>query len=267
MGTAAGENRAITAIENALASPLLNSNDITGAKSILINISSGTGEHELTMDELGEITDYMYEAASEDALIIRGLSQDESLGENISVTVIATGFEANSIFQPYKARKPKQVEVLSNSGIVPPRIIPEKSEETFSVHDRGTVHKSIITEFEEESQGELDFNLSGGDSLKMSRERSHDQNDDQDEKEKPETTLKKVKHMQNILKKEGLSNKTMKENIDTFEDVPAYIRRNMSLNTPDSASESKLSRFTLNSDDDDGPMLRENNAYLNDNVD
>jgi cell division protein FtsZ len=267
MGTAAGENRAIKAIENALASPLLNSNDITGAKSILINISSGIGEHELTMDELGEITDYMYEAASEDALIIRGLSQDETLGENISVTVIATGFEANSIFQPYKAKRPKQVEMLSNSGLVPPRIIPEKKEETFSVHNKGISPRSIITEFEEESQGELDFSLSGGENLKRTRERCQDQNENEDEKEKPEVTLKKVKHMQNILKKEGLSNKTMKENIDTFEDVPAYIRRNMSLNPPESASESKLSKFTLNSDDDDGPMLRENNAYLNDNVD
>ena len=44
--------------------------------------------------------------------------------------------------------------------------------------------------------------------------------------------LRKVKHMQNLLKKEGLSNKTMKENIDTFEDVPAYVRRNMSLGSP-----------------------------------
>jgi cell division protein FtsZ len=267
MGTAAGENRAIKAIENALASPLLNSNDITGAKSILINISSGIGDHELTMDELGEITDYMYDAASEDALIIRGLSQDEALGENISVTVIATGFESNSIFQPYKAKKPKQVEVLSNSGIVPPRIIPEKNDETFSVHNKEISNRSIIADFEDESQGELDFSLTGGENLKLARERSLDQNENGDEKEKPEVTLKKVKHMQNILKKEGLSNKTMKENIDTFEDVPAYIRRNMSLNPPDSAAESKLSKFTLNSDDDDGPMLRENNAYLNDNVD
>ena len=108
MGKASGENRAIKAIENALASPLLNSNDITGANSILINISSGTGEHEITMDELGEITDYMYDAASDDALIIRGLSKDENLNEEISVTVIATGFESNSIFQPYKRQKTKQ---------------------------------------------------------------------------------------------------------------------------------------------------------------
>jgi cell division protein FtsZ len=261
MGTAAGENRAIKAIENALASPLLNSNDITGAKSILINISSGTGAHELTMDELGEITDYMYEAASEDALIIRGLSQDDTLGENISVTVIATGFEANSIFQPYKAKKQKKVELLANTNAIPPRIIPEKNEEIFKVREKE--HKSIITDFEEESQGELDFGLSGGGGGSLSRENGSED----DDHEKHEATLRKVKHMQNILKKEGLSNKTMKENIDTFEDVPAYIRRNMALNQPDNASESKLSKFTLTSDDEDGPVLRENNAYLNDNVD
>jgi hypothetical protein len=59
----------------------------------------------------------------------------------------------------------------------------------------------------------------------------------------------------------------MKENIDTFEDVPAYIRRNMLVGSPEVASESKLSKFTLTSDDEEGPVLRENNAYLNDNVD
>jgi cell division protein FtsZ len=263
MGMAAGENRAVRAIENALASPLLNSNDITGAKSILINISSGLGEHELTMDELGEITDYMYDAASEDALIIRGLSQDEALGESISVTVIATGFEANSIFQPYKPRKTRKVELLSNSPVVPPHIIPDKNDESFRVHEKD--HHSIITDFDDESQGVIDFSMINSDEMEMARERNRD--NDEEMHEKPETTLKKVKHMQNIIKKEGLSNKTMKENIDTFEDVPAYIRRNMSLGKPDPGSESKLSKFTLTSDDDDGPVLRENNAYLNDNVD
>jgi len=263
MGAAAGENRAIRAIENALSSPLLNSNDITGAKSILINISSGKGEHELTMDELGEITDYMYDAASEDALIIRGLSQDESLGENISVTVIATGFEANSIFQPYKGKKATKVELLTTANVIPQHIIPEKSDDTFRVHEKG--HKSIITDFEEESQGIIDFSLEGHGELNAMR--SNDNDNDEEGQEKPEATLRKVKHMQNILKKEGLSNKTMKENIDTFEDVPAYIRRNMSLGTGENASESKLSKFTLTNDEDEGPVLRENNAYLNDNVD
>jgi hypothetical protein len=73
--------------------------------------------------------------------------------------------------------------------------------------------------------------------------------------------------MQNILKKEGLSNKALKENIDTFEDVPAYVRRNRSPEPPGNNKESKLSKFTLTSGDHDEPVLRENNAYLNDNVD
>jgi cell division protein FtsZ len=263
MGKAAGDDRARKAIEDALASPLLNSNDITGAKSILINISSGTGDHEITMDELGEITDYMYECASDDALIIRGLSKDENLKEEICVTVIATGFESNSIFQPYKQKKNKQVELLSNKNAIPARLIPEPGEDVFSVHEKGK--KPIITDFEEESQGIIDFNLEH--SQEMSDIRNRRAKENEEGTEKPEATLRKVKHMQNLLKREGLSNKTMKENIDTFEDVPAYVRRNLTLGTPESGSESKLSKFTLTSEDNDEPILRENNAYLNDNVD
>jgi cell division protein FtsZ len=251
MGRAAGENRAIKAIENALSSPLLNSNDVTGANSILLNISSGTGDHEITMDELGEITDYMYESASDDALIIRGLSKDDSLSEEISVTVIATGFESNSIFQPYKRKEPSRVELVPSQN-VPRRITPESGNDTFSVHDKGK--KSIITDFEEESQGVIDFSLEHGENLSEYRGRGSD--DDGEAREKPETTLKKVKHMQNLIKKEGLSTKTMKENIDTFEDVPAYVRRNLSLGVPDNKAESKLSKFTLTSGDNDEPVLR-----------
>lgn len=263
MGKAAGENRAIRAIEDALSSPLLNSNDITGAKSILINISSGIGEHEITMDELGEITDFMYDSASEDALIIRGLSKDENLNDEISVTVIATGFESNSIFQPYKPKKPSKVELLTNKNAIPSRMITEGGDDVFSVHEKGK--KSIITDFEEESQGIIDFSLEN--THEMDEIRSRRTSDSEEPSEKPEATLRKVKHMQNLLKREGLSNKTMKENIDTFEDVPAYVRRNLSLGSSDSGAESKLSKFTLTSDDNDEPVLRENNAYLNDNVD
>jgi len=263
MGRASGENRAVKAIENALASPLLNSNDVTGASSILLNISSGTGDHEITMDELGDITDFMYDCAADDALIIRGLSRDESLGEEISVTVIATGFEANSIFQPYKRKEPSKVELMPSSDAAPRKMVSDKNSDVFTVHEKGK--KSIITDFDEESQGEFDFNLEKAESITEFRGRRSD--DDGESKEKPEATLRKVKHMQNLLKKEGLSNTVMKENIDTFEDVPAYIRRNMSLGLPDSKPESKLSKFTLSSGDNDEPLLRENNAYLNDNVD
>ena len=98
--------------------------------------------------------------------------------------------------------------------------------------------------------------------------RSRKEDDDEEAPEKPEATLRKVKHMQNILKREGLSNKTMKENIDTFEDVPAYVRRKRGqVGANEKAGESKLSKFTLTSGDDNELVLRENNAYLNDNVD
>jgi cell division protein FtsZ len=269
MGSAAGENRAIKAIENALQSPLLNSNDITGAKSILINISTSNGDHELTMDELGELTDYIYEVASDDALIIRGLSKDDNLNEEISVTVIATGFEANSIFHPYKAKEKSKVDLVTNKPVVPQRIVPEEGSDIFTIHQRGK--RSIITDMDDESQGKIDFGTCESEELASVRSkrsaREHEENENGDNNEKSNATLKRVKHMQNIMKKEGLSNKSMKENIDTFEDVPAYVRRNLALGNPDKAADSKVSKFTLSADENDEPVLRENNAYLNDNVD
>ena len=264
MGLASGENRAIKAIENALASPLLNSNDITGAKSILINISTGHGEHELTMDELGEITDYIYDVASDEALIIRGLSKDDNLTEDISVTIIATGFEANSIFKPYiKPKESQKVELITNKTPIPQRIIPESGDDVFTIKEKG--RKSIITNIDEESQGTIDFGLEENEVNADFRNKVA--KPVQEGQEKSDATLRKVKHMQNMLKKEGFSNKSMKDNIDTFEDVPAYVRRNMALGAPDKAADSKVSKFTLTSDESDGPILRENNAYLNDNVD
>jgi cell division protein FtsZ len=264
MGRASGENRAIKAIENALASPLLNSNDITGAKSILINITTANGENELTMDELGEITDYIYEVASDDALIIRGLSRDENLKEEVNVTVIATGFEANSIFQPYVRPREKQtVNLQTFSPAVPQRIVPEEGNDVFTVHQKGK--KSIITDIDDESQGIFDFGM--GEAAETVSPKSKKQAREHDPSEKSGSTLRKVKHMQNIMKKEGLSNKAMKDNIDTFEDVPAYVRKNIALGDTEKAAESKVSKFTLSSEEGEEPVLRENNAYLNDNVD
>ncbi len=88
--TAAGEDRAKEAITNALDSPLLNDNKITGAKNVLLLIVSGTNE--ITIDEIGEINDYIQSEAGHNANIIMGVGEDESLGEAIAVTIIATGF-------------------------------------------------------------------------------------------------------------------------------------------------------------------------------
>lgn len=85
-----GENRAFKAISNALDSPLLNDNKIKGAKNVLLLIVSGT--EEITLDEIGEINDFIQQEAGYNADIIMGVGEDASLGDQISVTVIATGF-------------------------------------------------------------------------------------------------------------------------------------------------------------------------------
>ncbi len=94
-GKAQGDHRALQAIKEALTSPLLSNNNIKGAKNILLNVTSG--EKEITMDEIGIISDYVQDIAGHSADIILGTGNDITLGENVSVTIIATGFSENSI--------------------------------------------------------------------------------------------------------------------------------------------------------------------------
>ncbi len=90
-GVAGGEDRALKAVEEALSSPLLDNNDIEGASNLLLYISSGA--EEITMDEVTEITDYIQSKTKSSAEVIWGTGTDETLAENISVTIIATGFD------------------------------------------------------------------------------------------------------------------------------------------------------------------------------
>jgi len=91
--SAAGEDRATKAVEKALSSPLLNDNNIEGARYVLLNISFGN--EEVLMDEISDITDYIQEEAGSSADVIWGYGIDESLGDKLSVTIIATGFNSN----------------------------------------------------------------------------------------------------------------------------------------------------------------------------
>jgi cell division protein FtsZ len=108
LGNAAceGENRAQRAIEAALNSPLLNDSEIRGAKWILININSAEGEHEFTMDEVEIIQNYLLSQAGENTDVILGLGYDNTLGEQIGITLIATGFQHKDPFT--KRETPKQ---------------------------------------------------------------------------------------------------------------------------------------------------------------
>ena len=104
-----GENRAIEAVIEALDSPLLNDNDITGAQQVLLKIVTGDGEGEIKMSELSKIKNKIQEAAGRDVNIIEGIGIDTDLGMSISVTVIATGFE--------KRKKPKTPTTISLNSV------------------------------------------------------------------------------------------------------------------------------------------------------
>jgi cell division protein FtsZ len=112
MGSAVadGEDRAINAIKEALTSPLLNDNDIKGARDILLNMTFGNKE--LTMDEVDVITKYVEDAVGESSNIIWGTGPDQRLEDEINVTIIATGFEMQSgLYENTRTQK-----VIKDSG-------------------------------------------------------------------------------------------------------------------------------------------------------
>jgi cell division protein FtsZ len=114
--TAVGENRAKKAITTALDSPLLNDNKITGAKNVLLLIVSGN--QEITIDEIGEINDHIQAEAGYGANIIMGVGEDEKLGEAISVTVIATGFDVDQQNDITNVEPKKVVHALEDEQIM-----------------------------------------------------------------------------------------------------------------------------------------------------
>ena len=120
---ASGENRALRAVQEAMASPLLNDNNIKGANYILLNITSGITE--VMMDEIAEITDYIQDEAGSTAEIIWGTGMDETLGDNISVTLIATGFKSSTqLGSELEAKPAKLVHVLTKDEPVQKVVTP-----------------------------------------------------------------------------------------------------------------------------------------------
>src|ERR1035437_4606592 len=118
---AAGEGRSLKAVTQALNSPLLNDNDIRGARYVLVSITCGTEKDELTMDELGEITEYIQEAAGQTAEMIKGYGTDESLGDKVSVTIIASGFDRKATelgFETALQQEMKMVHLEESKSVV-----------------------------------------------------------------------------------------------------------------------------------------------------
>jgi cell division protein FtsZ len=240
---AEGENRALKAVEEAMNSPLLNNNDINGARNILLNITSGS--EEVTMDEIGEITDYIQAKAGHDADLIWGNGVDETLGNEISVTVIATGFSVSSIPEMMAARKVEKTYhtlVDDPQPTAPPRPKPEAR-----VPFTGDSSRSVTSQNQQSI--EFEVNKPGDEFDELYRKSSSSADPEKEYSVKLDYSI------------------SSDEEVDELENIPAYRRKKVNIQSMKKKFEEKLSRFSLSPDDDDNTKLRDNNSYLHDKVD
>ncbi|OQX97119.1 MAG: cell division protein FtsZ [Bacteroidetes bacterium 4572_128] len=249
-GTAEGEGRAIRAIEEALTSPLLNNNDIQGASNVLLNITSGA--EEISMDEVGEITDYVQEHVGDDSLIIWGTGVDEILKDKISVTIVATGFETNIIPELFIGKKKESVMLESESH-------GKNQKKKFSLSDIILTDTKKLQKNEEKTKETfvLDDDLNEFEVVKSDEKKTDTKKNDKF------TYKKKYKQTRYPHRKTGYQN-----NIEDMENVPAYKRKNVKLKDNDELNQDKkFSKYSLGEDNRKSPKIRKDNSYLHDNVD
>ncbi|HET6225362.1 MAG TPA: cell division protein FtsZ [Bacteroidia bacterium] len=154
---AEGESRALRAVEQAMASPLLNDSNIKGARYVLVNVTCG--EDEITMDELGEITDYIQDEAGMTAEVIKGYGVDPSLGGKVNVTIIATGFNSKADIGIQIERSPekKVFSLMDEPKKVQPTPVASKPVTTEKVEEITSYIKEEIVTKDEIVQPPVDF--------------------------------------------------------------------------------------------------------------
>lgn len=291
---ASGEKRALKAVESSLNSPLLNDNDIRGARHVLLNIMSGSDD--IDMDEFGEITDFIQEAAGGTAELITGYGTDPSLGDSVSVTIIATGFKTNqgSGYEPAIQKERKIVNLDEQSTkkteeVKPTNIIDEvKKEEPFIFVKNEEVEKTETITFEEKvTENDVDFTVTNETKIESSSEditisetsstefTFHTISDETKDELKAEAEHEAVSREEQIrLAQERirkLKDITLKmkspEGLAQLEKETAFSRKNIQLENKSHSSESEISRYTLSESDDKKIEIRPNNSFLHDNVD
>ncbi len=152
---AIGDNRAKEAIVSALDSPLLNDNKISGAKNVLLLIVSGANE--ITIDEIGEINDHIQAEAGHNANIIMGVGEDETLGDSIAVTIIATGFNIEQQSEIVNTEPKRIIHSLEADQKIVHDLSPKKALPAFDF-DLG--QNDIESKFESpKSEAKVVFNL------------------------------------------------------------------------------------------------------------
>jgi len=253
MGTATyeGENRAKRAVQAALNSPLLEDNDIRGAQHILLNISSGRVE--VTMDEVFEITEYVQAEAGFGTDLIWGNCYDESLGEKLSVTIIATGFEQNIMKNDKSDNQKIMVGIDEDMGIA---IKGGDLDDDFEITNERTVEFEPVIKAPEP----------------VAEKSKHTYNEPYvrpDETEKREEIRRVLREKEAARKNEEVPSMNVNpsrmqnsEWIAEMTKVPAFARRKVQLDDVAPSSELKMSRLTVT--DDEGDDMIKGNTYLYD---
>jgi cell division protein FtsZ len=295
--TADGDDRASRAVQGALSSPLLKDNQIEGARYILLNISSGN-EQEVTMDEVSIITDYIQEEAGLAADLIWGNCIDETLGNKLSVTIIATGFQTKDEREKEHNNK-KVVSMLmpENTPLVKPvnefikpgtakeaapyaKTVPQQQQNgLFDMlpqnEEPAVVRHSLMAEEPQQAPepDQDDFVFKVADSVmnfETVQEVAQPQQPEPvsaDENKTDESIEEQLrKSRERILRLKDLSMKLRNGNIQEMENVPAYRRKEIALQQTPASNESQISKFSL-SDNDGNTEIRRNNSFLHDNVD
>lgn len=281
-----GENRATNAVQQALNSPLLNDNDISGAKYVLLNITYG--DREVLMDEITEITDYIQDEAGSTADVIWGHGHDPSLGDKLSVTIIATGFNSHPITGFEKAPEktvrtledepkneikaplssPTQVNTFANAVEVKPDSTPFLKSDAPEASTKAEEPKAVQFDWEistakqEEAAKEtvVRHMLEDGmeDTVNLDTANAKSILSPEEQQRRTQERLSKIQEYTAKLKKA--------DGIAAFENEPAYVRRNINLDNSTKSTEENYSRFGLSPDSTGGTTLRNNN-FLHDNVD
>ena len=255
-----GENRARRAAEEALNSPLLNNTDIQGAQKILLSIMSGQ-DHELEMDELTEITTYIQEKAGQDAEMIFGHGIDETLGQSIRVTVIATGF----------ARDAHTIATPGPDGAIEPAATPAADHSETAAVGTAPFVPSFSSAAPEPARVTFDLNgptahttppLSGVPAAAPTEPTlTSSAPAAASEAMRPRPALD-AQALERRRRLQELSNGLPPEAVSQY-DTPAYLRRQVKLENVEPSSAQNISRFNLS---DDNELLGDN-RFLHDNVD
>jgi cell division protein FtsZ len=258
--TSQGEFRAMEAVQEALNSPLLNDNNISGARNILINITSGS--EEATMDEIGQITDYIQSCAGDDADLIWGNGVDDKLGDTLSVTVIATGFETNSIPELYK-RKQELEKVPLEKTFSKEEQFRAEEQTGFEVREKTGSSKRESNVI---SQRTIEFDIS---SEEMQVKSIKDNKPEKSmEVKRAADRVKSLKRNYEQMRELNLSHRQQLSSIDELESQPAYLRKNIKLDKDKPSTENNVSKYSLSDDNEEGGVkLSNNNRYLHENVD